>query len=212
MTESTDYHSCTLPKICSNVAAVHAYRQSPWGKMYVIIDWRAQQCCKILCTGYPRFTLSRFNIMELIPNYFILTTISPSDITHEIRVYAMASLSGFWAPVGHHNTSDPVRLSDIPYVISSTVRLEVAPIRPGVLAVHESPLQCGVYRVWLYVQHSGPWLLGSRDHALLCKFRLSLPAASGREFTWRQQSRIPVEAAGTTRVRGISYSGHTPAH
>ncbi|KAJ7133202.1 hypothetical protein C8R44DRAFT_870634 [Mycena epipterygia] len=82
-TACTDYQLCSSPKICSGLAAVRVYQQFPWAEMYVIIDWHAQQYCKMLCRTDIGFEFG----MQLIPGYFILTARPSSHNTPtEIRV------------------------------------------------------------------------------------------------------------------------------
>ncbi|KAJ7145542.1 hypothetical protein C8R44DRAFT_166 [Mycena epipterygia] len=203
--QDVKFNTQSPPTICGGLSVVRTYRQSPWEEIYVIVDWNAQQCCKILCTGDE----TGFNSMKLISNYFILITTSPSGVEQEIRICAITSLSA-WAPVGQHNTANAVRLSNIPHVALSTTKFKGAVISPAVMAVHESPLERGTYRVWLFNQYSVDRLLsGPTYHALLSRFRLSLPGTGGRQLTWRQQSRTSTEV--DRRRRGISYSGHTSA-
>ncbi|KAJ7110475.1 hypothetical protein C8R44DRAFT_800081, partial [Mycena epipterygia] len=187
------------PKICFGIAAA---RVSGDETMYAIIDWRAQQYCLIIC---PRWDCQT----ELIPGYFILSW--TSGRTQEIRVFAMTSLSILWTPVAQHNMLNPVLPSNLPHVASHIVKVKGRIVRLDVIfAVHESPLQCGTYRVWIYIPYSKPRVLGSSTaRALMCRFRLSLPGTSGSQFTWQQQSCIPVVAA--LRTYRISYSGHTKA-
>ncbi|KAJ7126001.1 hypothetical protein C8R44DRAFT_979915 [Mycena epipterygia] len=196
----------TLPNICGGLVLVRTCRNSAWSQyFYEIIDWRAQQYCKILP---PSSTESKF-AMELVPGYFISTATSSSNKTQEIRICSIAALPNSWTPVGEHNTADPVLVSNVPHVVLTTIKLNGTPVRAGIIAVHRSPLQRGTYRVWLYFSYYEPRLFAnSPDRALLCRFRLSLPETGDRQFTWRQQSCTPTEPA--LRFRGISYSGHTP--
>lgn len=149
--------------------------------------------------------------MELVPDYLICSSDSPPNPTHHVWVCSIASLSDSWIPLGDHNTDDPVRLLDIPRVASTTIELKGTPDRTAAIAVRESPLRPGTYRVWFYITYFEPSprvlrgpTLTRRD--LLCRFRLSLPATGGYQLTWRQQSSTLVECAN--RLGGISYSGH----
>ncbi|KAJ7126007.1 hypothetical protein C8R44DRAFT_979919 [Mycena epipterygia] len=196
-----DYNSS--PTICGSLALVRTYRRSSGTHIHSFIDFRAQRQCKLRL-------LSHVN-SELVPGYFLHTTTSFSDNTQEIRLYSIASLSNFWTPVGDLNTTDALALSNILHVASTTIKLKGAPLRPGVIAVHEDPLQCGTYRVWLYNDYSEPRRLGGSTYrAQMSRFCLSLPATDGRQFTWRQKHCTPAERH--ERTRGISYSGHTPAN
>ncbi|KAJ7111213.1 hypothetical protein C8R44DRAFT_985435 [Mycena epipterygia] len=199
---ASNFEPHSLPKICGGLALIRPYQQS-WGpEIYDIIDFREQRHCKILCPSQIRSNFA----MELVPGYLILTSISLSEKTQYIRVCSIDSLSDSWTPLADHNTAKPVRVSAIPHVALTTIELKGAPDRSGGIAVHESPLQRGTYRVWLYIQYSETRLLRSTtDRALLYRFRLTLPAAG--QFTWREQRCTPVEPA--PRSGGISYSGHT---
>ncbi|KAJ7080101.1 hypothetical protein C8R44DRAFT_862919 [Mycena epipterygia] len=191
------------PKLCSGVAAAHVYNLLRDEKMCLIVDWRAQRYCEIMAPG-PNFRV------ELIPGYLILTWLTGRD-TQGIRVIAIASLSGFWTPVVQQNTTYPTLLSDITHVASHTVTSTGGITSEVILAVHESPLQCGIYRVWIYIPYSEPRVLGgSTPRALMCRFQLSLPRTNDYQFTWEQRSCTP--AAPTPRTNIISYSGHTRAH
>ncbi|KAJ7145524.1 hypothetical protein C8R44DRAFT_755481 [Mycena epipterygia] len=175
--------------------------------MYVVVDWRAQQYCKILCTNQG------FNSdisMELIPGYLIFTSTHPSGRTQEMRVCSTSSLAA-WTPVGQHNMTGALGLSNIPHVALSTIKIKGAPMGPGLIAVHENPLQRGTYRVWLSILRCVPRAReDSTYRALLCRFRLSLPQPGERQFTWRQQRCNPAEWNPRQHL-GISFSGHTPA-
>ncbi|KAJ7110517.1 hypothetical protein C8R44DRAFT_883653 [Mycena epipterygia] len=205
---NSDFQAPPFPKICSDVAVVHMYEGPLWVEIYVIINWREQRYCKILC---PIHIGSNF-YMELIPGHFILTWTPSSGTTHKIAVGAIASLSGFSTPMGQ-NTAVPVLFSDIPDITSHTIKPNGELIRPRAriqIAVHESPLQRGTYLLWLDIQYYGPAGIGStspEDLSLLCSFRLSLPGTGGRRCRVQQRSCAP--AIHCTRIGGISYSGHT---
>ncbi|KAJ7133328.1 hypothetical protein C8R44DRAFT_849458 [Mycena epipterygia] len=194
------------PKICSGITAARCYQSN----LYVIIDWHEQQYCKILCSPDHDESIPR---MELIPGHLIFTW--TVGMTQKIQVIAIASLSGLWTPVVQQNMVDPVLLSTIPHVASHTITSKSGiTSREVTLAVHESPLQCGTYRVWIYIPYSEPRGLGGSTHrALMCRFRLSLPSISSRQLAWLQQSCAPAAAPvlACWGMLAISYSGHTKA-
>ncbi|KAJ7133193.1 hypothetical protein C8R44DRAFT_772028 [Mycena epipterygia] len=201
-------HGGSLPNICGDIAAVRDYHdESSWADSYILIDWRTQKYCKI---QYP-INIGLIFSMKIIPGYFILAIAPSSRPTVQIVVCAIASLSDYWAPVTQYNTGEPVLISNIPHVALTTIQLKTAKFWPVVtLEAHESPLEWGIYRVWLYIKYTESRLLsGSTDHALLCRFRISVPGPGGRQFTWQQQSCSPADT--NERHGGISYSGHTPA-
>ncbi|KAJ7110492.1 hypothetical protein C8R44DRAFT_800118 [Mycena epipterygia] len=206
---NSDFQAPPFPKISSDVAVVRMYEGPLWVEIYVIINWRAQCYCKILC---PIHVGSNF-YMELIPGHFVLAWTPSSGTTHKITVGAIASLSGFYASVGQQDTAVPVLFSDIPDITSNTIKPNGELIRPRAriqIAVHESPLQRGTYLLWLDIQYYGPAGIGNtspEDLSLLCSFRLSLPGTGGRRCRVQQRSCAP--AIHCTHIGGISYSGHT---
>ncbi|KAJ7121545.1 hypothetical protein C8R44DRAFT_786439, partial [Mycena epipterygia] len=197
-----------LGNICGDFAVVHMDNQTPLPDVCIIINWRAQQYCKIICP-IPMGINFR---TKLIPGHFIITW--TSGMTQELRVIALASLSGPWAPVVEQDTPNHVLLPNIPHIALHTVKPEGAKInirRGGTLAVHENPLQSGTYRVWLLLQYDVARLRGNYiPRALLCSFCLSLPGPGGHRLTWQQRSCAAV--ASSPRNSGITYSGHTRAH
>ncbi|KAJ7106994.1 hypothetical protein C8R44DRAFT_885676 [Mycena epipterygia] len=206
-TACTNYQMCLSPKICSGLAAVRVYQRL--AEMYVIIDWHAHKYCKIICPDNVGFDFC----MELIPGFFIVTARPSSpNLTTEIRVGSVASLSGSWVslPVGQHNTVEPLPFSSLSLVASNTVTLKDAGIKSGRMEVHESPLQRDTYRVWLRIPYFVPGARGQRGsthRALICSFNLSTSGSGGSQFSWNQRSSVA--AAPDTRADGISYSGHT---
>lgn len=208
------------PKICSGTAAAQVYNLLRDEKMCVVVDWRAQRYCEILSPVCPlRLGPHSFHAqcfqgpnfrMELVSGYLVLTWLTGRN-THEFRVIPIASLSGLWTTVGQQNTADPVLLSDVAHVASHTVTSMGGIASEVMLAVHESPLQCGTYRVWIYIPYSELRAFGgSTARALMCRFRLCLPRTNNRLFTWKQQSCTP--AAANSRNSIITYSGHTKAY
>ncbi|KAJ7085541.1 hypothetical protein C8R44DRAFT_893830 [Mycena epipterygia] len=136
--------------ICSGVAVV---RTQMWGEEgYILINFRAQKYCRILCPS----DFGSNSWIELIPGYFIFTFTASSDRTQEIRMGSIASLSSFWTLLGPHNAAEPLHLSDIYHLVSKTVKPNGGLIRKARIhmAVHESPLQRGTYRLWLRFEHS----------------------------------------------------------
>ncbi|KAJ7106991.1 hypothetical protein C8R44DRAFT_858085 [Mycena epipterygia] len=209
-TPCTNYQLCpSSPKICSGLAAVRVYPNNPWAEMYVIIDWPAHQHCKIICPANVGFEFC----MELIPGFFIVTARPSSpNLTTEIRVGSVASLSGSWVslPVEQHNTIEPLPFSSLSLVASNTVTPTDARIKSGRLEVHESPLQRGTYRVWLSIPYSVPGAHdsgGSTHRALICSFNLSTLESGGSQFSWKQRSSV--SAVPTACADRILYSGHT---
>ncbi|KAJ7133194.1 hypothetical protein C8R44DRAFT_849408 [Mycena epipterygia] len=205
-TTTCDYQLPSSPKICCGLAAVRVYQQLPRAEMYVIIDWHANKHCKLICPAAIGIQVEF--LMELIPGYFILTTrlSSPNTTTAtEIRVGAITSLAGSWVPVGQHTLVEPMLFSNFPLITSNTITLTGARIRAGLLmAIHESPLQHGTYRVWVSSPYSVP---GGGDTAMLCSFRLSTSETGGSDFTWKQRSSLL--GAPNAFPDSISYSGHT---
>ncbi|KAJ6555462.1 hypothetical protein DFH09DRAFT_1165426 [Mycena vulgaris] len=195
-------------KICGGIVAVGMIHRRLWAETYMIIDWRTQRYCSIKAPVGSKF------LMELVPGHLIFTLTSPSYATQEICVSPIASLPNFWSS-GDHHTTDLIPVSDVPVVASHTIKPRNALIsrlrRYRIeLVAHESPLQRGTYRVWLYIPYICPRILENPvERALLYSFRLSLPGAFGRELTWRERSCAPGQP--DTCYRGISYSGHTQA-
>ncbi|KAJ7080105.1 hypothetical protein C8R44DRAFT_895489 [Mycena epipterygia] len=152
-------------------------------RMYVIIDWRAQQYCEILPPG------RNFRV-KLIPGYLILTW--TSGMLRDIRLVAITSLSGSWTPVAPSNTANPVQPSNIPHVASHTVKVKGSggSIQAVVTSpVYEDPLHCGSYRLWLSI----PYTAGT----------------SRGQFTIRPRSRaFATTNTGFPGTWEISYSGH----
>ncbi|KAJ7106992.1 hypothetical protein C8R44DRAFT_805070 [Mycena epipterygia] len=208
-TACTDYRLCSSPKICSSLAAIRVYQSFPWGEVYVIINWNTHQHCKIICPANVGFDFC----MELIPGFFIVTARPSSpNLTTEIRVGSVASLSGSWVslPVGQHNTVEPLSFSGLSLVASNTVTPTDARIKSGRMEIHESPLQRDTYRVWLRIPYFVPragGLRSSTHRALICSFHLSTSGSGSSQFSWNQRSSVA--AAPDTRADGISYSGHT---
>ncbi|KAJ7084720.1 hypothetical protein C8R44DRAFT_894149 [Mycena epipterygia] len=191
----------TLPNICGDFVTTQMDCSPP---VCIMINYRAQNFCKVICPSHFDFRWR----LELIPGHFIFTSTSSSRRTLEIYVGEIASLSDFWVPMERYKTVDPILLSDIPRVISSTVKSKGMLVRSTLMAVHESPLDLGTYRVWLHVQFaSRAGLDACPERALLCGFRLSLPGPGRRQVTWEHRSCAP--AAPTLCTGGISYSGHT---
>ncbi|KAJ7110491.1 hypothetical protein C8R44DRAFT_800115, partial [Mycena epipterygia] len=196
----------TLSSICGNFAVVRTYYTPLWADMCIIIAIRAQKYYKIVCPSHIGTNLS----MELVPDHFILTWTPSLGKTQKIRVGTIASLSSSWTPMEQHNTAQPILLLHIPHVASHTIKLKGRPKLPLQLAVHESPLQRGTYRMWVRIPHSGTRVLGGAVRgALLCSFRLSLPGAGHHQLAFRQRSCV--FSTCVTPDPGISYSGHTHA-
>ncbi|KAJ7120022.1 hypothetical protein C8R44DRAFT_787524 [Mycena epipterygia] len=203
VTQYTDsgFKPDSLPSICGGMALVRPDRQlarpdAP--EVYEIIDFRAQKHCKIVWHSHIPANFA----MELATGYLIFTAAYPPDKIQHIRICSIASLSESWTPLGDHNTADPMPVSNIPHVALTTIEVKGTTRRTTEITVLESPLQRDTYRVWLYIPQCA-----SKNYDRLCGFRLSLPAAGG--FSWQQHRCTPVEPP-ILRMRGVSYSGHTP--
>ncbi|KAJ7085528.1 hypothetical protein C8R44DRAFT_901550 [Mycena epipterygia] len=74
------------------------------------------------------------------------------------------------------------------------------------LAAHESPLQCGTYRVWIYIPYSGPRVFGGSTVCALIK-----GASSDCSFQGHAAVNSPGRVALQSQHELTSYSGHTLA-
>lgn len=79
------------------------------------------------------------------------------------------------------------------------------------MAVHESPLQRGSYRVWLSIPYHAILDGDATKRLMLFSFRMSTaPGTGGSQFTWKQRSSVL--GAPNERADRISYSGHRSGH
>ncbi|KAJ7132496.1 hypothetical protein C8R44DRAFT_774116, partial [Mycena epipterygia] len=205
-TACADYDLGSSPKISCSVAAVRVYQKWPRMEMCLIIDWRAQQYCKIFCPTSDHFPF----FMDLIPGYLILTVTAASGTTQDIAVVSIASLADSWVPVGQQNINvvEPMLFSNIPPVGSNTFALKGVLLYPGLMAIYESPLEQGIYRVWLSIGDSIPGAPNSTpDRAMLCSLRLAVPKIGDSKFTW--QIRSCTTGVLNVHAEEISYSGYT---
>jgi hypothetical protein len=147
--------------------------------------------------------------VSLVPDHAIVTWITRSEATN-IKTIAMASLS--WSAVGKDNSASPISAADF-----LPTALTIIPPRNGLfsgtpsypveLAVRESPLQSGTYRVWLHIPSISRGCLGDYvECAFLYRFTLSLPGLSGSGLAWRQGDCLPAQPHA--RYSGITYSGY----
>ncbi|KAJ7722429.1 hypothetical protein DFH07DRAFT_1067407 [Mycena maculata] len=190
------------PKICGDIVTVcmchTAYMQA-----YHIIHWRERLYCTIICSPRSPFQL------DLVPGYLISTE-TPATGSHQmISVSEVAALSPHWVPVpmGEPTETSVTPIATLPKLVSDTVKVNVGTINylKVELTALESPLERGVYRVWLYVPHfCDP--VRNRDRALLCGFRLQLPSVVGAQLMWQRRSCITTHSLDS---RSFTYSGHT---
>ncbi|KAJ7445077.1 hypothetical protein FB451DRAFT_1293305 [Mycena latifolia] len=96
----------------------------------------------------------------------------------------------------------------LPKVVSVSLTMGVGRINDygAALAAHESPLERGSYRVWLYLPYSYVDTGGSHALALLYGYHLRIPSASRAQVTFHRRSCAPI--APKLSVPSFTYSGH----
>ncbi|KAJ7785050.1 hypothetical protein DFH07DRAFT_1054502 [Mycena maculata] len=193
------------PKMCGDIALVCMCGTSymNYGQAYHIINWRVRMYCTISCSPKLLFQL------ELVPGYLILTETSPTGSLQEISVIDITALSPHWAPMpmGEPMDMTVTPISSLPKLVSDMVKVSQGAINYSKveLTVLESPLERGVYRIWLYIPHfCDPFQ--NQDCALLCGFHLQLPSVVGAQLVWRRRSCIPTPSLDRS---SFTYSGHT---
>ncbi|KAJ7106327.1 hypothetical protein C8R44DRAFT_806025 [Mycena epipterygia] len=130
------------------------------GRQYLLVNWRMKLCCTVV-TRAMNSTL----LLKLIPEYMILAELARgSQLTAQVTTCAVAALSSHW----HRFTDDPaitskgvVETSSLPTISSLAFHLphNSSPEHTHLqMDLHESPLQSGLYRLWVYTS----WWSGAR--------------------------------------------------
>ncbi|KAJ6555719.1 hypothetical protein B0H10DRAFT_1208582 [Mycena sp. CBHHK59/15] len=193
----------SYPVLSGDIAAVAISERN----QYLIINWRTMCRFLLRCKPCPLCRLA------LIPGSIIFT--SPFLIgMQEIHVIDTDAVANHWASFDGINDLPDINtvLEDqIPHILSQRISLKgFSPLLDELsfeshnqLSVHESPLQRGIYRIWMYVFHKDN--TSDKSHTTLRSFQLAIPA-SGRP-TWCERSSAP--ALGHMLYPTITYSGHT---
>ncbi|KAJ7106286.1 hypothetical protein C8R44DRAFT_805981 [Mycena epipterygia] len=122
------------------------------GKEYLLVNWRMKLCCTVVARAMNS-TLS----LKLIPDYMILAELARgSQLIARVTTCAAAALSSHW----HRFEDDPtitskgvVETSSLPTISSFAFHLprNSSPEHTQLqMVLHESPLQSGLYRLWVY--------------------------------------------------------------
>ncbi|KAJ6599909.1 hypothetical protein DFH09DRAFT_1355927 [Mycena vulgaris] len=154
----------------------------------MVINWRKN-------TSF-RLTSSNPLLVEIIPGYLIFTTRAVAGeqvVGQDLYVSTLDSLEKCWAGPTGAASDHPISVHDLPTVISERTSLKNPTM--ALLTVHESVVQRGTYRFWLY--------LSDQKRATLQSYRLAL----GRDvFDWRYGTYRDAEP--NTISATISHSGH----
>ncbi|KAJ7479442.1 hypothetical protein B0H11DRAFT_2280923 [Mycena galericulata] len=201
--EFTDaqFNHPTSPKICGEIAVFRMYNRPRWSEMHIIINWRTQQYCKITTPSGSRV------VADLLPGHFILITTMLEPVQYRINVYDLKSLTTRWSPLGKITAEDAVYFPVVSQTIKAADISHSPSDMPITMAVHESPLESGVYRVWLHLPYCSRRPFGTINRASLSSFRLALPRVGSTGIAWRRTCCVYTEP--DVPYGGISYSGHT---
>ncbi|KAJ7441299.1 hypothetical protein B0H11DRAFT_524385 [Mycena galericulata] len=121
------------------------YNRPRWSEMHIIINWRTQQYCKITTPIGSRV------VADLLPGHFILITTTLEPVQYRINVYDRKSLTTCWSPLGKITAEDAVYFPVVSQTIKAADISHSPSDMPITMAVHESPLESGVYRLWLHL-------------------------------------------------------------
>ncbi|KAJ7462031.1 hypothetical protein FB451DRAFT_477417 [Mycena latifolia] len=196
--DTSDDTPYAQPTICGDVAAVTVRTE------VILINWRTGSCVMIQIHGKKYMGFNQFCRLALAPRYAVLVLPLPPGPSeeHEERAVVISLSELPWAPVDAAHT--PSR-GIIDALELSPVSDERIPFDGQIwtynlqLAVHESPVQRGLFRVWIHLAGNGGVSLFS--------FTLDL---RGETPDWRHRATM---LARDPQVRvaywGVPFSGHT---
>ncbi|KAJ7107394.1 hypothetical protein C8R44DRAFT_987028 [Mycena epipterygia] len=129
-----------IPSICGDIIALSM------GSEYFLINWCTNSCCKLS----PR--LGSGLSLRLIPGYMILveSIAASKEPTAGIRICDVATLFPHWHSIEDSHTIQPVSVDTLPTLLSRPIPLPPNCKSGPKMALHESPLQAGLYRLWVY--------------------------------------------------------------
>ncbi|KAJ7106318.1 hypothetical protein C8R44DRAFT_806011, partial [Mycena epipterygia] len=146
---------CSGPSICGDIVALRLASR----RRYFLVNWRMKLCCTVVAP------MNSTLLLKLIPDYMILAELARgSQLTAQVTTCAVAALSSHW----HRFEDDPaitskemVETSNLPTISSLAFHLphNSSPKYTHLkMVLHESPLQSGLYRLWVYTS----WWSGAR--------------------------------------------------
>ncbi|KAJ7142643.1 hypothetical protein C8R44DRAFT_725979 [Mycena epipterygia] len=137
-------HYYPSPSVCGDIATISI----DGAPEYILINWRTESCCKISPRGGWGLSL------RVVADYLIVgESTNGLEATAHVTLCAITALSPHW----HHSedslTIAPESVATLPKILWRPFPLPSASkSRPAELKMdlHESPLQSGVYRLWVY--------------------------------------------------------------
>ncbi|KAJ6599926.1 hypothetical protein DFH09DRAFT_1504247 [Mycena vulgaris] len=173
-------------RLCGDFATVGLYQDFVFECM--VINWRRNISF--------RLTSSNPLLVEIIPGYLIFTTRAVAGeqvVGQDLCVSTLDSLEKYWAGPTGAASDHPISVKDLDTVISERTSLKNP--TSALLNVHESVVQRGTYRFWLY--------LSNQKRATLQSYRLAL---EGGGLNWRYGTFHDAEPNMISAT--ISHSGH----
>ncbi|KAJ7148054.1 hypothetical protein C8R43DRAFT_1129211 [Mycena crocata] len=179
------------PSIRGDIASIH----SPRDHAYVLINWRATSCCRI------RYRAKSELAMTLIPHHLVFAestaASSSANAFAHIKICGIAALASYWYRTHDSSTIQPVSMDVLPTILTRSFILTMPSESPKSgrpqqlrMTVYESPLQNGLYRVWVYTPWSptGATMRGSYHFNVLpghITLRERDAFATKREWPWK---------------------------
>ncbi|KAJ6563297.1 hypothetical protein DFH09DRAFT_1315482 [Mycena vulgaris] len=198
-------HLFSKPAICGTLATVAI---TPVQDRFHIIDWKAQSSFILLCT--PRSP----SLISLTPQYIVL---KPASTEGEDQLNFISN-DVLRLGVVSTELNEPFVFTEVPE--SQIPKLFTYYVPPTsfspkhskpfgwetfeYMSVHESPLQRGTYRIWLYVSAKKPGTPLHPSAAALCSYDVAI--SPGHRPRWRSRPLVPTQRH--MHYRGITYSGH----
>ncbi|KAJ7628100.1 hypothetical protein B0H17DRAFT_552795 [Mycena rosella] len=178
--QADPYRSCAVR---GHIAAVELDGQ------VTLINWRTSSCVAIL-TG------NSLSHIALAANCLVLTLLSPRG---ELQLACSPLPSPVsWAPIDSvRASSSRITVKDLPIIFADTISLNGRTFTRGepFLAVHESPVDPGRFRVWLHLESDQMGILSSYEFV-----------ARETAVSWHRRSSVPVSS--NIGPAGVSFSGH----
>ncbi|KAJ7106356.1 hypothetical protein C8R44DRAFT_987439 [Mycena epipterygia] len=189
----------SITSICGDITALSISVNMAWSQFeggYFLINWRTNSCCQLPPPLGSDLSLS------LIPGYMILVeSITESEEpTAGIRICAVAVLSLHWHSIEDSHTIQPVSVDTLPTLLSRPFPLPPDCKSGPRMALHESPLQAGLYRLWVYTL--GPEKISS--NIVRCSYHLVLDHTG---ITLHQRTEEAAHVPWHVEYR-VWYSGH----